>query len=229
MTVEKVLVIDDEPSIRKLLKTALELNGYEVAGAASGGDGLRAVIDERPDVVLLDLGLPDMSGIDVLKRLREWSKLPVIVLTVNDSDEDKVRALDSGADDYLTKPFSTAELMARIRVAARHSSPTEQGVVFSDGPLEIDYSARTVKVSGQTVKLTSTEYDILRVLARHAGKVVTHGFLLREVWGPHSVEHTQYLRVYLGKIRKKLRVNEQSPELIVTESGVGYRLLVDSF
>ncbi len=229
MTVDKVLVIDDEPSIRKLLKTALELNGYEVAGAASGSDGLRSVIDEKPDVVLLDLGLPDMSGIDVLKRLREWSKLPIIVLTVNDSDEDKVRALDSGADDYLTKPFSTPELMARIRVAARHSSPPEQEVVFSDGPLEIDYSARTVKVSGQAVKLTSTEYDILRVLARHAGKVVTHGFLLREVWGPHSVEHTQYLRVYLGKIRKKLRVNEQSPELIVTESGVGYRLLVDLF
>jgi two-component system KDP operon response regulator KdpE len=223
---QKVLVVDDEPSIRKLLRTSLELNDYKVKEALTGGDGIRAVIDDKPDIVILDLGLPDMSGLDVLKKLREWSKIPVIVLTVNDSDEDKVEALDSGADDYLTKPFSIPELMARIRAATRHATPQDEDSVFRTGNVEIDYSARTVKVSGQPVKLTSTEYDILRVLARHAGKVVTHRFLLKEVWGPYSVEHTQYLRVYLGKIRKKLRADDD-PELIVTESGVGYRLLVN--
>jgi len=223
---QKVLVVDDEPSIRKLLRTSLELNDYKVKEALTGGDGIRAVIDDKPDIVILDLGLPDMSGLDVLKKLREWSKIPVIVLTVNDSDEDKVEALDSGADDYLTKPFSIPELMARIRAATRHATPQDEDSVFRTGNVEIDYSARTVKVSGQPVKLTSTEYDILRVLARHAGKVVTHRFLLKEVWGPYSVEHTQYLRVYLGKIRKKLRADDY-PELIVTESGVGYRLLVN--
>lgn len=221
---QKVLVIDDEPSIRKLLKTSLGLGGYEVTEASSGNDGIRAVIDDKPDVVLLDLGLPDMNGLEVLKRLREWSKIPIIVLTVNDADEDKVSALDSGADDYLTKPFSIPELMARIRTATRHSAPQDENSVFKTGALEIDYSARTVKVEGITVKLTSTEYDILKVLARHAGKVITHRALLNEVWGPYSVEHTQYLRVYLGKIRKKLKVNEDTKELIVTESGVGYRL-----
>ena len=221
---QRIVVIDDEASIRKLLRTSLELAGYDVKEAASGANGIQKIIEERPDIVVLDLGLPDMEGIEVLKKLREWSKVPVIVLTVRDSDADKVQALDSGADDYLTKPFSIPELMARIRVAARHSDQTAESPIFASGPLEIDFAARTVKVSGQPVKLTSTEYDILRVLARHAGKVVTHSALLKEVWGPYSTEHTQYLRVYLGKIRKKLQANDDTPPLISTESGVGYRL-----
>jgi two-component system KDP operon response regulator KdpE len=223
----KILVIDDEASIRRMLRTSLEMAGYEVREAVDGNEGTRKAIEERPDLVILDLGLPDMGGIDWLKGLREWSKTPVVVLTVSDSDEEKVRALDSGADDYVTKPFSIPELMARLRTATRHTSVDAGNSVFCAGSLEIDFPGRTVKVGGQIVKLTSTEYDILRVLARHAGKVVTHGFLLREVWGPYSVEHTQYLRVYLGKIRKKLRVDLGSKELILTESGIGYRLVSD--
>ncbi|MBI3794022.1 MAG: winged helix-turn-helix domain-containing protein, partial [Nitrospinae bacterium] len=160
----------------------------------------------------MDLGLPDMGGIEWLQQFREWSKLPVVVLTVNDSDEEKVAALDFGADDYVTKPFSVPELMARLRTAMRHTMSPEESPVFKNGGLEIDYSARTVTVAGKKIKLTSTEYDLLRVLARNIGRVVTHGMLLKEVWGPHSVEHTQYLRVYMGKIRKKLRFDGDKRE-----------------
>ncbi len=220
----KVLVIDDESSIRKFLRASLETNHFDVVEAQTADDGLRMAVSERPEVIILDLGLPDLNGLEVLKRIREWSKTPLIVLTAQDSDEDKVAALDSGADDYLTKPFSVAELHARIRVALRHAHPEEETPLFRSGPLEVDRASRIVKVSGQSIKLTATEYDILKVLVQFAGKVVTHRMLLKEVWGPNSTEHTQYLRVYLGQIRKKLQISDSIPDLIATESGVGYRL-----
>lgn len=222
----RVLVIDDEPSICKFLRASLEANRFQMIAAVTGNEGLQKISNERPDIIILDLGLPDLNGFEVLKRMREWSKTPVIVLTAQDADEDKVQALDSGADDYLTKPFSVAELLARIRVALRHAHPEEASPVFKAGPLEIDRAARKVKIAAQEIKLTVTEYDILRVLAQYAGRVVTHRVLLKEVWGPNSIEHTQYLRVYLGQIRKKLQISEAIPELIATESGVGYRLLL---
>lgn len=222
----KILVIDDEVSICKFLRVTLESNKFEVQDTNSGNDGLREIINYKPDLIILDLGLPDISGFEVLTKIREWSKTPIIVLTVQDSDEDKVKALDAGADDYLTKPFSVLELHARIRVALRHNNSNKQNEspVFKLGPLEIDYSAHAVKVDGETIKLTSTEYDIIKLLSQHVGKVVTHRMILKEIWGPNSIEHTQYLRVYLGQIRKKLKVNENTAELIVTESGVGYRM-----
>ncbi len=221
----KILVIDDEASISSLLKHSLSANGFEVVNAFSGNEGIQRMIEARPDLVILDFGLPDMSGIDVLQKIREWSKTPVIFLTVRDADEDKVAALDGGADDYLTKPFSVLELLARVRVALRHSQPVDELPVFKAGPLELDRSAHIVRVDGKEVKLTSTEYLLLAVLAKHAGKVVPHRTILNEVWGPNSVEHNHYLRVYFGQIRKKFdaALNGTS-ELITTESGVGYRL-----
>ncbi len=221
----KILVIDDEASIRKFLRVSLEANQYEVLEAGTAREGVSAANTLRPELIILDLGLPDMRGLDVIKIIREWSKLPIIVLTVQDAEEEKISALDSGADDYLTKPFSVPELLARIRVALRHSRPEEQTPLFQSGPFEIDRAGRIVRVDGHVIKLTATEYEILRVLVQHAGRVVTHRMLLKEVWGPNSVEHTQYLRVYLGQIRKKLHVSDKVPELIATEPGVGYRFI----
>lgn len=222
----KILVVDDEPSIVKLLRVSLEAHGYAVQTATTGQEALQIAASTKPEVIILDLGLPDLHGLQVIERLREWSKTPIIVLTVQDSEEDKVQALDAGADDYLTKPFGVPELLARLRVALRHANPEVETPIFENGPLEIDRAGHVVKVAGKVIKLTATEYDILNVLARHAGKVVTHRVLLREVWGPNAVEHTQYLRVYLGQVRRKLAVDEQTPEFIVTESGVGYRLVM---
>jgi len=226
MKSKSVLVIDDEASIRKFLRISLEAQQFEVQEAVSGQLGIQEVAGRKPDLVILDLGLTDMSGQDVIKKVREWSQVPIIVLTVQDSEDDKVQALDAGADDYLTKPFSVPELMARIRVALRHAQPAQQESVFKSGDFEMDFAGHIVKVEGREVKLTVTEFSLLQVLVKNAGKVVTHRMLLREVWGPNSVEHTQYLRVYMGQIRKKLQMNEDSPELIFTEAGVGYRFLV---
>jgi two-component system KDP operon response regulator KdpE len=226
MTGSRVLVIDDETAIRRLLRISLEPEGYILLEASEGKEGLVTASTQRPDLIILDLGLPDIDGMTVLKRLREWSKIPVIVLTVKDSDIDKVTLLDAGADDYLTKPFSVPELLARIRAALRHTQPSEMQAIFCSGHLEIDLSARTVSISGKPVKLTVTEYDILRLLVRYAGKVVTQGHLLKEIWGPHATEQTQYLRVYIGQLRKKLEKDPPRPELILTEPGVGYRLIV---
>lgn len=223
---KKVVIIDDETSICRFLRVALSAHGFDVFEAHSGQDGIQEVIARRPDVILLDLSLPDMSGIEVLKRLREWSKTPVIVLTVRDLEEQKVEALDLGADDYVTKPFGVPELLARVRVAIRHAEKTQEDPIFRSGPLEIDRGAHLVRVQGKEIKLSPTEYDLLRVLADHAGKVVTHRMLLQAVWGPNSTEHTQYLRVYVGQLRKRLRTSKEIPELIRTESGVGYRLLL---
>ncbi|HWN96854.1 MAG TPA: response regulator [Methylomirabilota bacterium] len=219
-----VLVIDDEIQIRRLLRTTLEANGYKVLEAATGQDGLSEAAQRRPDLILLDLGLPDTEGVSVLKRLREWSRTPVVVLSVRDRDDDKTSALDSGADDYVTKPFSSAELLARLRVALRHAAPLPENSVFKSGRLEVDLAGRRVTVAGSEVKLTPTEYAFLRLLVRNAGKVVTQRQILTEVWGPNAVEQTQYLRVYATHLRNKLEANPSQPELILTEPGIGYRL-----
>ncbi len=220
------LVIDDEPQIRRLLRVTLEANGYRVFDAATGQDGVAQAAQRRPDVVLLDLGLPDLEGVEVLKRLREWSKVPVIILSVRDREDDKVAALDAGADDYVTKPFNSAELLARLRVALRHARPTTESSVFRSGPLEVDLTARLVKQNGLEVRLTATEYALLRLFVQHAGKVLTHRHILREVWGPNHVNQTHYLRVYLAHLREKLEVNPAQPEHFITEAGVGYRLVM---
>ena len=220
------LVIDDEVQIRRLLRLTLEAHGYRVFEAATAQEGLIEAAQRRPEIVLLDLGLPDLDGTTVLKRLREWSRVPVIVLSVREREEDKVAALDAGADDYVTKPFSTGELLARLRVAQRHARPAEEVSVFRNGALEVDLVARVVKFEGKEVKLTPTEYSLLRLFVLHAGKVLTHRQLLREVWGPNAVEQTHYLRVYLAHLREKLEKDPANPGLFVTEPGVGYRMLV---
>src|SRR5262245_23809248 len=220
------LVVDDEVQMRRLLRLTLEAHGYRVFEAATGQDGLLEAAQRRPDVVLLDLGLPDLDGVAVLKRLREWSRVPVVVLSVRDREDDKVAALDAGADDYVTKPFGTGELLARLRVAQRHARPAEEMSVFDNGALEVDLVARVVKFEGKEIKLTPTEYSLLRLFVLHAGRVLTHRQLLREVWGPNAVEQTHYLRVYLTHLREKLEKDPSNPRLLVTEPGVGYRMLV---
>lgn len=219
-----VLVIDDEAQIRRLLRVTLEAAGYKVFEAATGGDGIVEAAQRNPDAIVLDLGLPDIGGLAVLKRLREWSRVPVLILTVRDGDDEKVAALDSGADDYVTKPFSTAELLARLRVALRHAQPQPENAVFLSGGLEVDLSSRRVAVRGKEIKLTPTEYAFLRLLVRHAGRVVTQRQILTEVWGPNAAEQTHYLRVYAAHLREKLEADPARPELILTEPGVGYRL-----
>jgi two-component system KDP operon response regulator KdpE len=221
-----VLVIDDEIQIRRLLKIGLEGSGYRVFEAATGQAGLSEAAQRRPDVVVLDLGLPDMDGVAVLKRLREWSNVPVVVLSVRDREEDKIAALDSGADDFLTKPFGTGELLARLRVAQRHAQPAADAAVFKAAQLEVDLVSRTVKVNGKQVKFTATEYALLQLFVRHAGKVLTHRQILKEVWGPTYVEQTHYLRVYMTHLREKIETHPAEPELFITEAGVGYRLMV---
>jgi two-component system KDP operon response regulator KdpE len=221
-----VLVIDDEAQIRRLLRVSLETKGYVVHGASTAEEGLRMVLAKKPDIVLLDLGLPDRDGADALKDLRTWSSVPVIILSVRDSEEEIVHLLDSGADDYLVKPFNTGELIARMRVATRHRAPQEAQESFVSGRLSVNLLDRTVKVAGEPVKLTPTEYGMLRLFVQHAGRILTHRQILREVWGPQADEETNYLRVYVTGLRKKIEENPQAPELIITEPGVGYRLRV---
>jgi two-component system KDP operon response regulator KdpE len=218
------LIIDDEKQIRRLLRLALEGADHQVYEAETGQAGLSEIVLRRPDVVLLDLGLPDMEGVKVLRRLREWSDVPVLILSVRDDAEEKVAALDAGADDYVTKPFDTAELLARVRVAQRRSLTESGDPVFNSGSLCVDFSARQVKLAGVEIKLTPTEYSLLRVLVQNAGKVVTHRQLLRTVWGEKSESQAQYLRVYVTHLRKKLQIDANAPSLIKTETGIGYRL-----
>ncbi len=220
-----VLIVDDEPQIRRLLTVSLEANGYRVLSAASGQEGLVLAAQHQPALVVLDIGLPDLSGQEVLRRLREWSRAPVIVLSVRDDEKGKVAALDAGADDYVTKPFNTDELLARLRVALRHSMNKDEAAVVQVKNLVIDLATRRVTVGGREVKLSKTEYDLLRLLARHAGKVLTHRQILREVWGPGHEDDTHYLRVYIAHLREKIERDPESPELILTELGVGYRFL----
>ena len=220
------LVVDDEVQIRRLLRISLEAAGYKTIEAVDGRDALAQAAMHRPDVVILDLGLPDMDGLAILQRLREWTKVPVVVLSVREGDNDKVAALDAGADDYVTKPFSTLELLARLRVARRHVQPDEGQTLFHAGSLEMDFAARRVTVKGQEVRLTATEYAMLRLLVRHAGRVLTHRQILREVWGPHADEQTHYLRVYVARLREKIESVPSRPALLMTEPGVGYRLIL---
>jgi two-component system KDP operon response regulator KdpE len=220
-----VLVIDDEPQIRRLLRVTLEANGYEVFDATTGNDGIVQAAQCRPEIILLDLGLPDLDGVEVLKRIREWSRVPVIILSVRDRENDKIAALDAGADDFVTKPFSSGELLARLRTTLRRSQPQSAAAIFRADNLEIDLASRIVRKSGIEVKLTPTEYSLLRLLVVHAGKVLTHRQLLTEVWGPNAVEQTHYLRVHVAHLREKLEVSAAQPEFIRTEPGVGYRFV----
>ena len=220
-----VLIVDDEPQIRRLLTVTLEANAYRVMSAVCGQEGLVLAAQHRPALVVLDIGLPDLSGQEVLRRLREWSNAPVIVLSVQDDEKGKVAALDAGADDYVTKPFNTDELLARLRAALRRTSKKEEVAVVHAKNLVVDLATRRVTISGKEVKLSKIEYDLLRLLARHAGKVLTHRQILLEVWGPGHEHDTHYLRVYIAHLREKLETNPESPELILTELGVGYRFL----
>ena len=221
-----ILVIDDEIQIRRFLRVSLEANGFRVHESASGQDGLVQMTMLKPDIVILDLGLPDMDGRDVLRRMREWSHTPVIVLSVRDADEDKIALLDAGADDYLTKPFSMGELLARLRMAQRHALPAQDSPVFHCDALSVDLANRSVTLNGEPVKLSATEYALLRTFVQHAGKVLTHRQLLREVWGPQYETETQYLRVYMTMLRRKLEADPSNPKWFITEPGVGYRLQV---
>ena len=213
------LIIDDEVQIRRLLALALESAGYLVREAETGTLGLQSVALTRPDVIL-----PDLDGLTVLQRLREWSATPVVVLTVRDDESDKVAALDAGADDYVTKPFSTVELLARLRAAQRRAQPREESAVFLQDGLVVDLVARTVQCDGADVKLTATEWALLALLIKHAGRILTHRQILREVWGPKAEEHREYLRVYFTHLRKKIERDSAHPTLILNEPGIGYRL-----
>ena len=221
----RILVIDDEKQIRRMLKTALTGYGYDIAEAPSGQEGLSQTLIFHPDLIILDLGLPDLDGIEVIKKLREWTQTPIIVLSVREAEDDKIQALDAGADDYLTKPFSMGELLARLRVALRHIAKSEDEPVLTFGKLTVDLARRLVILDEEEVKLTPTEYEILKYLSLHAGRVVTHGQLLRAVWGPNYQEETQYLRVYIGQLRRKIEKSPTQPRYIMTEAGVGYRFI----
>lgn len=219
-----ILIVDDEPQIRRLLTVTLEANGYRVLSAATGQEGLVLAAQHRPALTILDMGLPDLPGQEVLNRLREWSDAPVVILSVQGEEKAKVAALDAGADDYVTKPFNTEELLARVRVALRHATKPEEMAVFQAKHLVMDLASRRVTVNGYEIKLTTTEYNLLRLLVRHAGKVLTHRQILREIWGTGHDDDTHYLRVYIAHLREKIEAKPDQPELIVTELGVGYRL-----
>lgn len=224
----KILVIDDEPQIRRYLRVSLEAHGFAIVEAASGQEGLRLAALEKPDLVVLDLGLPDMDGQAVIARLREWSALPVVVLSVRADEADKIAALDAGADDYVTKPFGTGELLARIRAALRHTVGAAAGMpVFTTGELKVDLEKRQVSLRGEPVKLSPKEYDLLKLLVQHAGKVLTHQFILRQVWGPAHENDVQYLRVFARQLRQKIEADPARPQLLLTEPGVGYRLMAE--
>lgn len=225
MAKTEVLIIDDEAPIRKLLDITLGSNGYTVKQAATAREGLSLVANHPPDLVILDLGLPDEGGQSVLKKLRQWYTAPVLILSVQNGEADIVEALDSGANDYLTKPFRTGELLARIRSALRSAQSEESQPLIVCDDLHIDLAQRTVKKNGEVVKLTATEYNLLALFARHEGKVLTHQFLLRDVWGPGYINQSQYLRVFIAQLRKKIESDPNRPRLILTESGVGYRFV----
>ena len=221
----EILIIDDEVQIRKLLEITLHSNDFKVKEATTAKEGLIAAANHPPDLILLDIGLPDQSGHEVLKQLREWYNKPVIILSVQSSEEDIVKALDNGANDYLVKPFRTGELLARVRSALRSSTTTEESPTIDCNELQIDLSTLTVKKNSETIKLTATEYTLLSLFAKNEGKVLTHHYLLREVWGPGYITQSQYLRVFIAQLRKKIERDANQPKHIVTESGVGYRFV----
>lgn len=225
-----VLLIEDEPQMRRFLRAALGGYDYRLVEAPTAREGLAQAAGRNPDVILLDLGLPDADGIDLTRRLREWSTTPIVVISARGREQDKIAALDAGADDYLTKPFGVGELLARLRVALRHAARTGDATadaVFAVGDLRVDLAARRVFMAKAEIHLTPTEYKLLTTLVRHAGKVLTHGQLLREVWGPNAVAHTHYVRVYMAQLRHKLEPDPNRPRYLLTEPGVGYRLRVD--
>lgn len=220
----RVLIIEDEISVAHFLTSALENNNFEVKHAQNGAEATQFAIEFRPEIIILDLGLPDIDGIEILKSLRKWNDVPIIILTANDSDEDKVYALENGADDYLTKPFKVTELLARFKAILRRSNKTIDDNIIHFNSIDIHLNSHQAFYKKQELKLTQTEFDILKFLIQDAGKVVIHRNLLKKIWGPNSVEHTQYLRVYVGQLRKKL-VNCGAPnDIILTETGIGYRL-----
>ena len=220
-----VLLIEDEPQMRRFLRAALESHDYRLVEATTSRDGLAQATSRNPDIILLDLGLPDGDGLDLARRIREWSVTPIIVISARGREQDKVAALDAGADDYLTKPFGTDELLARLRVALRHAARTATAEpVFCVGDLRVDLAARRVFAGDAEIHLTPTEYKLLTALVRNAGKVVTHRHLLQDVWGPNAVEHTHYLRVYMTQLRHKIEQDPTRPRYLQTEAGVGYRL-----
>jgi len=221
----RVLVVDDERSIRRFLNASLG-SQFAVFEATNGEEALAAVVSDRPDVIILDLGLPDLDGVEVTRRLREWTQIPIIVISVREQERDKIAALDAGADDYLTKPFGVGELMARLRAALRRSAQTEAEPVFKTGALVVDLNQREVRVGDQPVALTPTEYDLLRTLVKHAGKVLTHDQLLRAVWGTAYESETHMLQVNISNLRRKIEPDPVRPTYLITEPGVGYRLKV---
>ena len=226
MSKAEILIIDDEPQIRKMLEITLQTNGYLSKSAVSAKEGLIMAANHPPELILLDLGLPDENGHMVLQKLRQWYTNPVIILSVQKSEEDIIKALDNGANDYLSKPFRTGELLARIRSALRDSIAEEGDTTLNFNDLQIDLSTRTVKKNNQLVKLTSTEYNLLAILIKNEGKVLTHQYLLRAIWGPGFINQSQYLRVFIAQIRKKIETDANRPEYLLTESGVGYRFMI---
>ena len=224
----RVLIIDDERAIRRFLRTVLEAHGYQVIEAARGQEGLTAVAQQRPDLVILDLGLPDADGIEVARRVREWSEIPIIVLSVREQESDKIAALDAGADDYLTKPFGAGELMARLRAAMRRIAPPASEAIFSSRDVVVDLQRRRVSVRAAEIQLTPTEYDLLRVLVSHAGRVITHRQLLQQVWGEGYAGQVHLLRVNISNLRHKVEPEPARPQYIITEPGVGYRFREES-
>ncbi|HXV98473.1 MAG TPA: response regulator [Anaerolineae bacterium] len=223
----RVLVVDDERAIRRFLQVSLTAHGHTVFEAAGGQEALEAVVAHRPDAIILDLGLPDIEGIEVTHRLREWTQIPIIILSVRDHETDKIAALDAGADDYLTKPFSVGELLARLRVALRHVASKGDTPIFTSGALSVDLVRRVVTVDKIEVQLTPTEYDLLKFMVMHAGKVITHSQILRQVWGPGNEDQSHLLRVNISNLRRKLEPDPTRPTYILTEPGVGYRLRAD--
>jgi two-component system, OmpR family, KDP operon response regulator KdpE len=224
----RILVVDDEAPIRKFLRVSLAAHDYQVFEAENGRAALAGVVAHRPDLIILDLGLPDVDGIAVTRQLREWTKIPIIILSVREHEQDKIAALDAGADDYLTKPFSIGELLARIRVVMRRLAPANESPVFTTGELAVDLTRRIVTVAGQETQLTPTEYDLLRVLVTNAGKVITHHQLLRAVWGLGYEPETHILRVNISNLRRKIESDPARPRYLLTEPGVGYRLHTDN-
>lgn len=223
-----IVLIEDEPQIRRFLRTTLGSQGYRLFEAATGADGLVEAASRQPDVVIVDLGLPDIDGLEVIRRIREWSTVPIIVLSARGQEADKVVALDVGADDYVSKPFGAEELLARVRVALRHKAGVaREDAVFTAGDLRVDLGRSHVFVRDQEVKLTPTEYRLLTTLVRYAGRVLTHRQLLKEVWGPNQTEEAHYLRVYMAQLRRKIEIDPAQPRYLLTEPGVGYRLAAE--
>jgi two-component system, OmpR family, KDP operon response regulator KdpE len=222
---ESILIVDDEVQIRRLLEITLSSEGYKIHEASTGRDGIIAAATQNPSLIILDLGLPDTDGLEILRKLREWFKNPVIILSVRNSEDDIITALDNGANDFLVKPFRTGELLARIRVALRHSNDSPNEPVLTFGDLSVDISKHTATKAGEIIKLTATEFSLLALLARNSGKVLTHQTILKEIWGFGYIGQTQYLRVFVAQLRKKIEKDPSHPQMLITESGIGYRFI----